>query len=212
MNATKLIKLAPMLIMIAFLAYAGYSINTIAGDPDAGDSGAAKGVDDLVRNIVTAGSSIDGGLAGTLRDPFQVGVGPGAVAGALKSQDSTSADSDLLAEFVQELKLDATFLQGRNQMAIINGRVYAKGEHLLIDGNSDNSLSPLAVVGVMPAKVTLRGGDKDYVLSYPEQFALSHKPVNSPGKSMTGRPDGPSLHPSSAPRTRHSRGARAGNP
>ena len=28
MKVTKLIKLAPMLIMITFLAYAGYSINT----------------------------------------------------------------------------------------------------------------------------------------------------------------------------------------
>ncbi len=209
MNAAKLIKLAPMLIMIAVLAYAGYSINTSAGDPDAGESGVAKGVDAVMQKIVTASSSIEGGLNDVLRDPFQIGLVPGA--GILKSQDSASADSDLLAQIVQGLKLNATFLQGHNQRAIINGRVYSKGEHLLIDANSDNSLSPLVVVSVLPAKVNLRGGDKDYVLGYPDQFVLSHKPLNAPGKSMIGTPPAPSSRAGSVPRTRHSRGARAGN-
>ena len=82
MNVAKLIKLAPMLIMITFLAYAGYSINTSAGDPDAGESGVMKGMDAVVRDIVTAGSSIEDGLAGALRDPFQVSLEPGAVTDA----------------------------------------------------------------------------------------------------------------------------------
>ena len=103
---------------------------------------------------------MEGGLTGGLRDPFQVSLKPGATAGAAKSQDDASleAESDRLAKIVQGLKLDATFLQGHDQMAIINGRVYSKGEQVRVDAKSDKSLSPLVVVGVVPAKVTLRGG------------------------------------------------------
>ncbi len=39
MTTAKLINLAPMLIMVTFLAYAGYSIHASAGDPAAGESG-----------------------------------------------------------------------------------------------------------------------------------------------------------------------------
>ena len=45
----------------------------------------------------------------------------------------TAADpeTDPLAGFVQGLSLDATFLQGKTQIAIINGRMYHQGQHLL---------------------------------------------------------------------------------
>jgi len=216
MTPAKLIKLAPMLMLVAFLAYAGYSIHASADDPAEDQSGLVKDLDTVVQDVLTPGNAVEGGLAGALRDPFQVSLKPGAVAGAPKSQDDASLDSDLLAEIVQGLKLDATFLQGRDQMAIINGRVYSKGQHLLIDANSGKSLSPLVVVGVLPAKVTLRGGDKDYVLGYPDQLALSQKLLNSPvgarGKSMDGNPAGPSSRSGSAPPSRRSRGSRTGNP
>ncbi len=203
MNAAKLIKLAPMLVMITVLAYAGYSINTSASDPDAGEPGVAKGVEAVVRDNVTAGSSIEDGPVGAVRDPFQVSLEPGG----LKSQDGAVADFDRLAKIVQELKLDATFLQGREQMAIINGRVYSKGQHLVLDGD----LTPLFVANVLPATVVLRGGDRDYVLGYPDQLTLSHGPVNSPATSMIAKPAAPSARSVSVPRRHRSRGSRAGN-
>jgi len=207
MTAVKLLKAAPLLIMVAFLAYAGYSIHASAGDPAAGQSGLAKDKGAVVQDIVTAGDAMAGGLTGALRDPFQVSLKPGAVASAPKSQDDASLNSDRLAEIVQGLKLDATFLQGRDEMAIINGRVYSKGHYLIIDANSGKSSSRLFVVSVLPAKVVLRGGDTDYVLGYPDQLALSQKPLNSPrsapGKTAIGNPG------QAAPRSHRSRGVRA---
>jgi hypothetical protein len=205
MNAVKLLNAAPLLIMVAFLAYAGYSIHASAGDPAAGQSGLAKDKGAVVPDIVTAGDAMPGGPTGAFRDPFQVGLKPGAV--ATRDDAKLVPDSDILAEIVQGLTLSATFLQGRGQLAIINGRVYSKGQYVLVDGGSGKSLPPLFVVNVLPAKVVLRGGDKDYVLGYPDQLALSQKPHNSPiaapGKSMIGNPG------QAAPRSRHSRGARA---
>ena len=64
--------------------------------------------------------------------------------------DAPDPDVDTLAEIVQRLKLDATFLQGRDQMAIIDGRIYSKGQHLLIDGDSGKSSATLTVVNVLP--------------------------------------------------------------
>ena len=124
---------------------------------------------------------------------------------------------DRLAEIVQGLKLDATLCprprrNGDHQRpGLFQGR-----EHLIINANSDKLPSPLVVVGVLPAKVTLRGGDKDYVLGYPDQFALSHKPRNSPvralSKTTVANPAGAFSRSDSAPRTRRSRGSRMGNP
>jgi hypothetical protein len=216
MNAAKLIKQAPMVILVAFLMYAGYSIHASADDPAEELASQVKDVKTAVPETVTADSAVAGGQAGGLRDPFQVALEPDAVVRAHESQTDAQPDSDRLAEIVQGLKLDATFLRGRDEMAIISGRVYSKGEHLIINANSDNALSPLVVVGVLPAKVTLRGGDKDYVLGYPDQFALSHKPRNSPVRAMSkttvGNPAGTFSRSDSAPRTRRSRGSRMGNP
>ncbi len=209
MNAAKLIKLAPMLILVAFLAYAGYSINASAEDPAEDPSGLVKDTNTVVQDIPKSGNALEGGLAAALRDPFQVSLKPGAAAGAAKSQDDASVDSDLLDKIVQGLKLDATFHQGRDEMAIINGRVYSKGHYLIIDADSGKSSSRLFVVRVLPAKVILRGGDKDYVLSYPDQLVLSQKPHNSPAgaraKSVNGNPARPSSRSGSAPPSRRSR-------
>ena len=96
----------------------------------------------------------------------------------------TSPDSDLLTEIVKVLKLDATFLQGRDELAIFNGRVYSKGEHLLIHAKAGNPVSPLVVVSVQPSRVTLRGGDKDYVLGYPEKPVLSPETAQFAGPGI----------------------------
>ena len=50
----------------------------------------------------------------------------------------------------RDLKLDATFVQGRDQIAIIDGRIYSKGQHCRLDGDSDELYSQ-AVPGQRPA-------------------------------------------------------------
>jgi hypothetical protein len=215
MNPAKLIKQAPMVILVTFLTYAGYSIHASADDPADGQAGQLKDVTTVVPDVVTAGNAVERDQADVLRDPFQVGKKPGAAAGAHEHLDEASSGSDRLAEIVQGLKLDATFLRGRDEMAIINGRVYSKGEHLIIHAASDDSLPPLIVVSVLPSKVSLRGGDKDYVLGYPDQLFLSQKhssPVRPSSKITVANQPGSSPYSDSAPRARHLRGSRTGNP
>ncbi len=172
MNAAKLIKLAPMIIMIGFLAYSGYSIQTSADDPEAGQSGLAKELDVVVHDIVAAGDAIKEGASGALRDPFQVTLKEAVPAGvaASKGQGPLEPEPDPLAEIVRRLNLGATFLQGREQMAIIDGRIYSKGQHLLVDGDNGKTFSKLYVVNVLPTKVILHADGESYVLVYSDQL------------------------------------------
>ena len=78
MNAAKLIKQAPTLILVVFLAYAGYSIYASADDPGEDQAGQVKDMSAAAQDIVPANNVAEGGQAGELRDPFQVGVKPGA--------------------------------------------------------------------------------------------------------------------------------------
>jgi hypothetical protein len=215
MNAARLIKQAPMLILVAFLAYAGYSIHASVDDPGEDQAGQVKDGNAVQKVIVTADHAEEGVQAGGLRDPFQVVVKPGPVASAHGSH-ADALDTDHLAEIVRGLKLDATFLQGGDELAIIDGRIYSKGDGLLINAKPGNALSPLVVVSVVPGWVTLRGGDKDYVLGYPDQPVLSRKahtsPAHAPAKSKVAHQAGVSSPAASAPRRHHPRGSLVGNP
>ena len=77
--------------------------------------------------------------------------------------------TDPLVEIIAGLSLDATFLQGPDQIAIINGRIYHKGQRLDLPGD-DESRPPLLVLFVKPTGVILRGDGKNYLLGYPEHF------------------------------------------
>ena len=57
-------------------------------------------------------------------------------------------EPDKVGELVRGLKLDMTFLQGRAQHAVINGRIYSRGQRIELpgrDATSDRSLQVLAV-------------------------------------------------------------------
>ena len=74
-----------------------------------------------------------------LRDPFRAVVK--AAAASKPENEATPDDSqaESLAEFVRGLSLDATFLQGKTRIAIISGRIYHQGQHLVIRGDSGKS-------------------------------------------------------------------------
>jgi hypothetical protein len=238
MTTAKLINLLPMLIMVTFLGYTGYSIHASAGDPAGGESGLEKDLDSMLQNMIAVGDAIADSTSSAFRNPFQVRSQPAAVA----HSDDVPPDPavDTTAEIVQRLKLGATFVQGRDQMAIIDGRIYSKGQHLLIDGGSGKSSATLTVINILPEKVILHGGDKNYVLGYPDQLggrpanargegseaataeidaggqlALFQKLLNGPlgalGKSLTGNPAGSSSRGGSGSRSRRSAGSRAAN-
>ena len=117
-----------------------------------------------------------------LRDPFRIIL---KSVDALKAQEVTLADpeSDPLAGLVQGLSLDAPFLQGNAQIAIINGRMYHQGEHLLLRGDTGKSYSPLYVQQVHSQRVTLMAHKKSYELGYPEKLGARPADRREGGKS-----------------------------
>jgi len=239
MNTVKLLKLVPMLIMVTFLAYSAYSIQASLPESAAGQSDPMKGLEIMVDDVLDASAATARSLASEgLRNPFQVRTKPGMV----QPQDAALLDpeSDPLAEIVQGLTLEATFLQGRDQMAIIDGRVYSQGQHLFLEGDAAKSVSTLSVASVSPVKVILQGGGQNYELGYPDQLgrrtdkprsagsqmsqgaemaeidpggqlALFQKLLNSPLGALGKSMIGDPAKPSSAPRSRRLRGSRAGN-
>jgi len=193
--------------MVAFLAYAGYSIHASAGRSGRGQSGLAKDKGAVVQDIVTAGVC-DGGWSNrriTRPVPGQSQTGRRGQRTQISGRRVTQfrpASRDR-----QGLKLDATFLQGRDEMAIINGRVYSKGHYLIIDANSGKSSSRLFVVSVLPAKVVLRGGTQITCWVIPTSSlcprSRSTRRGSAPAKPRIGNPG------QAAPRSHRSRGVRA---
>jgi hypothetical protein len=119
-----------------------------------------------------------GGDPGRTRDPFVVAARPEAAAAATAARATPppAPPSDPLADVVAGLSLDATFIQGRDQLAIINGRIYQKGQTLTLPGPADASRPPLSVLFVRPTGVLLKGGDKNYLLGYSDQLVRKPGP------------------------------------
>ncbi len=166
MSAGRLIKYAPTAILIAFLGYASYSLQAALPGAAEKEGALAKGLDLMLKELVASNPAGDDG-GGQLRNPF-LAVKPPAPEVA-EPVASAAPESDRLAEVIAGLSLDATFLQGRDQLAIINGKIYHKGQRLTLPGH-DESLPPLLVLFVKPTGVILKGGGKNYLLGYPEQF------------------------------------------
>ena len=185
MNTAKLLKRAPTLIMVAVLAFACYKVSAILPGSAAGRTELAKGLDFMVKDVVHAGAEEARTLArDALRDPFRIRP---KSADAAKSADVATADpeSDPLAGFVHSLSLDATFLQGKTQIAIINGRMYHQGQHLIFQDDGAPVPSPLFVQNVQVHRVTLRAHNTNYELGYPDQLGArpaDHRPVNGSSK------------------------------
>src|SRR5262249_36285633 len=76
----------------------------------------------------------------------------------------------------------ATFLRSSEQHAIIDGRLYAKGQHLLLKEDSGWTYSTLFVAAVEPMKVILQGGGKRYELAYPEKLGEKRPAENDNGR------------------------------
>ena len=184
MKIARLVKIAPTLLLVAFLAYAAYSIQVSLSNPAATRSGQANegdamGTKALASDEVGAASTGD-----QVRDPFQGGsrpVAPAIVAPEPEQAAPITLQSDPIAVLVQEMSLEATFIQGRDQIVIIDGRMYSKGQQLLLDVEDDSgksSSTSLLVARVMPTKVILQAGNTQYELGYPNQ--LGRRPDDGP--------------------------------
>ena len=171
MNTASLLKRAPILIMVVCLSYACYTIHAILPDAGSGPNDLAKGLEVMAEDALHAGADEVKALTReALRDPFCIRPKSDD---ATKPADLTAAadpESDPLTGVVQGLSLDATFLQGKAQIAIINGRMYHQGQHLLLQADSGKSYSPLFVQNVQVHKVTLKAHNRTYELSYPDKL------------------------------------------
>jgi hypothetical protein len=179
MSASKVIAFAPTGILVAFLGYATYSLQSALPGASEKKDELAKGLDLMLQDIVTASRDAKDDLD-RMRDPF-LPVRPTEEAKEAAPEAAALPESDRLAEIIAGLSLDATFLQGKDQLAIINGRIYNKGQSLVFKGDEDKPQPTLVVVYVKPTSVILRGGGKNYVLGYPEQFGRRPSAVAEAG-------------------------------
>ena len=169
MNTASLLKRGPILIMVVCLAYACYKIHAIVPDSSAGRNDLAKGLDVMVNDALQAGASeVQSLTRAALRDPFR--IRPRSVLAPEAHEAAADPENDPLAGLVGGLSLDATFLQGKAQIAIINGRMYHKGEHLVLQGDAGKSFSPLYVESVRAHRVTLVAHHTRYELGYPDKL------------------------------------------
>jgi hypothetical protein len=175
MNASKVIAFAPTVILLAFLGYSAYSLQSALPGASEKKDELSKGLDLMLQDIVTASRDAKEDLD-RMRDPF-LPVRPPEEVKEVAPETAALPESDGLAEIIAGLSLDATFLQGKDQLAIINGRIYHKGQSLDFKGNDDKTKPSLVVVYVKPTSVLLRGGGKNYVLGYPERFDRKPSPA-----------------------------------
>jgi hypothetical protein len=181
MTTTKLIKMTPTLIVLAVLSYTIYASLSDATDVRTETSQAGS----PPRNGASGSAEVGDGSSSTgVRDPFQETSRSATVVTAVsKPTDGPppTAEPDPIAEIVEGLKLDATFIQGRDQIAIIDGHLYAQGQRLLIEDGASQSSPTLVVARVFPTKVILSAGGKYYELRYPDQFGPRPGDRSKPG-------------------------------
>jgi hypothetical protein len=179
MNVAKLIKLAPTSILVGVLGYALYSMES--GIPEAVEKQAEmqKGLEKMVEDMLAEGSTAATKLEGKLRDPFWVAPAPRAPQEAPVMELPGSPEADELAEIVRGMALEATFLQGRDQLAVIDGRIYSRGQRIAIPGNDSAPGRSMQVVAITRTGVLLKGGDKHYNLGYPEQLGKKKEDAES---------------------------------
>jgi len=174
MNMTRLIKMLPMLVMVTALAYAAYSIQPVApiltpaaGVAKAGKQAPVEGAGQAVTKAGSPEALPAVRIAG--RNPFQVAAKPDRIEDHKNSTPELEKPDPSFAA-LEGLTLDATYLQGRTQMAIIDGRIYEPGQNLV---GANDEPSPLIVAQVFVNKVIFQAEGKRYFLAYPDQLAPS---------------------------------------
>jgi hypothetical protein len=175
MNAAKFINLSPTLLVVACLGYAVYAGHSTLNDAATLSPAGPKSQDNLAANRNQPTVSEVSEPSGGLRDPFQVVQKPAKPADnnpTDQDKGALASEPDPLLEVVGGLTLGATFLQGRHQIAIIDGRTYAQGQHILVTGDRGESDSTLFVAKVLHTKVILQAGGKHYELTYPDQLGV----------------------------------------
>jgi hypothetical protein len=179
MNRQQLVSLGPMLVTIGAMSYATYALQPVIPGSAAGAGGPSIKESTIGRSrsmpaaLATRGKPASAGRPA--RDPFEIKAPPhGAEAGAAPVHtEPVSIAKDPNVEFVRGLTLNATFIQGRAQMAVIDGYIYEQGQPLV---GADDRPCPLVLSQVLPTSAFLRQGERTYQLGYPDVLEPTSKP------------------------------------
>ncbi|MGC8641551.1 MAG: hypothetical protein ACP5XB_16925 [Isosphaeraceae bacterium] len=189
MDASTLLKFLPMLVMLGSLSYAVYTIQWIGSTLQPALNVVAMKKSETKPDGPGApkshGKEAASAIAESLRDLFQVVGRSASEQGVENAARVTTIAPDPTLALVAGLSLNATLIQGRTQLAVIDGRVYKAGQHLEA---RDGQQSPLSLTKVFAQKVVLEAEGKHYVLAYPESLdnALAAREDHSGPENPTG--------------------------
>ncbi|WP_165220493.1 hypothetical protein [Aquisphaera insulae] len=179
MSSRALLRLTPTLLIMAAMGYAAYAISAAPAPAFSPPAAAPAAPPPKAAGAVAEAPIPDRG-----RNPFTVVVrvdpenGDGRPAGA-------DGAADPLMATVRGLTLNATFVQGRTQLASINGRLYRQGQRI---NGPDDAETPLAVAQVGPAHVVLVAGGTRYTLGYPEDLSAPNPAAASAPRGAASAP------------------------
>jgi hypothetical protein len=179
MKPTAVLKRAPTLFVFASLSWGCYSLHASLPDSSNGPDELAKGAELMMKDLFHASASEVRTMSGAVRDPFRIILKNVGWPKSKTAEAADDAESEFLGRFVQDLRLDATFLQGRSKIAIINGQIYHQGQHLQAVDDKGNAHASLLLQEVEPHLVTLSARGKFYVLGYPSPLGRSAKEKGS---------------------------------
>lgn len=182
MNSRKLLRLAPTLIMVGVMGYSTYAVQpaTVPADAATAKPKSTSSVVSLVDP--EAQKTNDPVRSKPIRNPFLAIV---QSSGHGHGKGGADAAQDPYRAVLQQMTLNATFVQGSAQYASINGRLYHRGEQL---EGPDGASSGLWIAQVTPTEVVLEAEGKRYTLSYPDQLTASAAPTR--GRARANQPTG----------------------
>jgi hypothetical protein len=196
MNLLRLLRFAPTLAILAAMLYAGQAVNEIlASRPAPPSENPAAVLAKLGLDALAGEPEADVLAIRRLRDPFNLDAKSAAAAGA--KAIAKAPQEDRLADFVEQAVLNATIIQGKTRLAVINGKLYKQGEAVAVAGRG---ASPLVVKTVKRHEVELGAEGRRFTLTYTDRLTKGKSGgrragaswrVPAAGVGPTGAPDPP---------------------
>ena len=122
-------------------------------------------------------------------------AGPHAAAGPASKAEARKADLPAMPSeedrVLAGMRLIGTFIDGRENIAVINNKVYARGDQLR---GADGSLLPYVVAEVRADRALVRRGRRDFEIAFSDVPRMA-APAPNPPAPMEQSPAGPKPEP-----------------
>jgi hypothetical protein len=158
---TKVLKILPTLIVAGITGWAAWPVLNGDGAPPAPAAPATT-------KPPARPQASSPGAATTKRSPFVVDLSQEEIAAELEDEEVVEAPPVVAAPppvedtLVAGMKLSGTYIDKRDKLAIIDGRIYARGERIR---GPDGAVLPYEVAEVRAYQAVLRHGTKSVLLS-----------------------------------------------